>query len=335
MNSSEMATAPTAPAHSSAWQQSAVPAQNADVAGLEKATADCAIVVVTYNSVRDITALLDSIPDAADGLDVRTIVVDNGSTDGTVDLVRNASEVVCIETGANLGYAGAINIGRMHARPYAGLLILNPDLVLAPGSIRRLYDALEPGVGVTVPQLLDGRGDLYWSLRREPSILRALGDAMFGDHFPDRPHWLSEMIRTEDIYRTRRVVDWATGAALLIAAECDTVVGPWDDQTFFLYSEETDFFARARERGYRIDYIPEAQVRHRGGGSGSAPTLTALMAVNRIRYYRKRHPRHVAAVFRAIVVLHELVRAYDRAHRTALHAVTSQSSWSSLPGGRP
>jgi GT2 family glycosyltransferase len=171
-------------------------------------------------------------------------------------------------------------------------------------------------------------------MRREPSIPRALGDALLGDHFPQRPHWLSEMIRTEEAYRTRRTVDWATGAALLISAECDTVVGPWDDERFFLYSEETDFAARARDAGYRIDYVPEASARHRGGGSGSAPALTALMAVNRIKYYRKRHSRCATALFRAVVVLHELLRITDEAHRMAFQAVIQRSSWSSLPGGR-
>ena len=92
---------------------------------------DCAVVIVTYNSARDIACVFPRLLAAA-GLTLRTIVVDNGSADATIDLVRRRTDVRCIEVGANLGYAGGINIGRRHACRYSALLVLNPDLVLEP-----------------------------------------------------------------------------------------------------------------------------------------------------------------------------------------------------------
>jgi N-acetylglucosaminyl-diphospho-decaprenol L-rhamnosyltransferase len=293
---------------------------------------DCAIVVVTYNSARRISRLLDSIPAACAGITARCVVVDNGSADQTADLVRQHPAVTLVETGRNLGYAGAINVGRRHASQYAALVVLNPDLVLEPGAISRLHVALaDPAVGIAVPRLLNEDGSLYPSLRREPSPLRALGEAVFGSHLPARPAWLAETIRAPGFYERGHNVAWAGGAALMISAACGEAVGDWDSDRFFLYAEETDFAARARAAGFQIRYVPDATVRHEGGGSGQSPSLTALMAVNRIRYYEKYHRRPVTSLFRAAVALDCLLRSGRAGHRYALAAVALRSRWQHLP----
>jgi len=145
---------------------------------------DCAVIVVTYNSARYIDGLLDSLPAAAVDLTLRVIVVDNGSADDTVQRARDHPDVMCVETGANLGYAGGINVGRRHAGQRGALAVLNPDLVLEPGALREMLGALDdPAVGVVVPMLLDFAGHLYPSLRREPTLTSAIGDALLGRHF--------------------------------------------------------------------------------------------------------------------------------------------------------
>jgi len=296
---------------------------------------DCAVIVVTYNNADDSAALLASLPAATEGLSVRTVVVDNDSSDRTVEVVRDAGGAMCVEAGANLGYAGAINIGRAHVGPCSSILILNADLVLEPGAVSALFAVLsEHGVGVAVPRLLDEHGSLYPSLRREPTLMGALGDALCGAHFPRRPGWASEMVRRPSRYDRGHRVHWATGAAMLIAADCDAAVGPWDEDRFFLYSEETDFAARARAAGWTVDYVPAARATHRQGGSGQSPDLAALMAVNRVRYYEKRHGRAPSAAFRSMAVLHELLRCADPVHRRALRFLLRRSSWARLPGGR-
>ena len=292
---------------------------------------DCAVVVVTYNSARDVVGLLESLPAAAGDLTLRTVVVDNGSSDATVDLVRAFSGVTCVETGLNLGYAGGINVGREHAGDYAALLVLNPDVVLEPGALRELAGGLEdPRVGIVAPMLLDSSGRRYPSLRRDPTLRRAIGDGLLGGRIGRRPGWLSELVRDEAPYRRRHAVDWAVGAALLISAACDRAVGDWDER-FFLYSEETDYGARARSAGFRVEYLPTARARHRGGGSGQSSTLLALNAVSRVRYMEKR--RQWPRAYRAAVVLHELLRSADSGHRTALRFVLRRSSWPALLAG--
>jgi N-acetylglucosaminyl-diphospho-decaprenol L-rhamnosyltransferase len=297
----------------------------------DRSPVDCAVLVVTYNSATHVVDLLDSLPAAAGGLSLRAVVVDNGSTDGTVAVLRDRPDVHCIEAGANLGYAGGINLARRHAGPCASVMVLNPDLVLEADAIAQLAATLrDPAVGVAVPMILNLTGGLELTLRREPSLGRAIGDALFGHRLPHRPGWLSETVRDERAYRNRHSVDWAGGAAAMVSAGCDAAVGPWDER-FFLYSEEVDYAARVRAAGFRIEYVPTARIRHHEGGSGSSAALTALLAVNRIRYVAK-HGRG-SRVFQAAVALHELLRAYDPAHRFALRTVLRPSRWSALPGG--
>jgi GT2 family glycosyltransferase len=106
--------------------------------------------------------------------------------------------------------------------------------------------------------------------RREPSLSRAIGDAIFGHHLPHRPPWLSETVWDKRVYRDRCSVDWAGGAAAMVSAACDSAVGPWDER-FFLYSEEVDHAARVRAAGFRIEYVPTARIRrNRGKQAGNA-----------------------------------------------------------------
>lgn len=290
--------------------------------------ADCAIVIVTYNSVDCIGELLRSLSQAASGLRLRIIVVDNGSTDETVRVVRNTRGVTLIDAKANLGYAGGINVGRSFAGSYSALLVLNPDVVLQEGSVTSMYAALsDPAVGIVVPALIDSRGRRLLSLRREPTLSRAIGDGLFGSRVRWRPGWLSETVRQKNSYRIPHAVDWATGAVLLISAACDRAVGDWDER-FFLYSEETDYAHRARAAGFRIQYLPSAHAWHREGASGSSARLAALMAVNRVRYAEKHG--HSPSAYRLAVALHEFLRVGDSDHRTSLRLILNKSAWPAL-----
>lgn len=295
---------------------------------------DCGIIIITYNSAGNIERLLDSLPDATRNLSVRCVIIDNKSQDETLSIVRSRSDAELIEAGGNIGYAGAINVGRANIGPCLSLLILNPDIVFRPGAIADLYHALkEPGIGVTVPMLCNDAGTPHHSIRREPSLMRALGDAVVGAHWPRRPGRLSEIVRDNSAYKRLQDVDWATGAAILMSAKCNEAVGDWDAARFFLYSEETDFAARARRCGFRIRYVPTARAYHEGGGSGRSTALSALMAVNRIRYYEKYHGHYSSVLFRIIVALHHFMRSSCLEHRITLKVVLRRASWRQLPHG--
>jgi N-acetylglucosaminyl-diphospho-decaprenol L-rhamnosyltransferase len=297
---------------------------------------DCTAIVVTHNSAADLPGMLDTIPAAATGIRTRILVVDNDSTDNIAAAVAGRPGIELVRADGNLGYAGGINAGRRHLGPTRTVAVLNPDLRFTPGSLARLVEvASSPGVGAAVPRFLDKDNDrAFPSLRREPSILRALGDAVLGGHWPGRPAWLSEMVWDERRYDHAGPVDWGTGAVLVLASEVNTAIGEWDDERFFLYSEETDYSRRIRAAGWTIQYVPGASVTHRGGGSGTSALLTALTEVNRVRYYRKYHGWLSSAVFRAVVILAAALRAGRPANRAALRALLWRRRWAALPGGR-
>lgn len=293
--------------------------------------ADVAVLIVTYQSGADIGRLLDSLRTECRQHRIRVVVADNDSSDGTPDLVRAQEDVVLCETGGNLGYAAGVNVAARAAGEAAALLVLNPDLVVEPGCIGSLLRrrALS-GAGVVVPRILDARSETYRSLRREPTLGRAVGDAILGSRLAGRPGFLSESVGRPSEYERPHPVDWATGAGLLIATDVYRTVGDWDEQ-FFLYSEETDFLRRVREAGETVWYEPAAVVRHTQGGSGSSVDLDRLLAVNRIRYIAKNHGPVYVEFFRGAVVLNELLRAWQPAHRASLRTLVCRARWETLP----
>jgi GT2 family glycosyltransferase len=188
---------------------------------------DIAVVIVAYNSAHVIGDLLDSLPAALDGLTADVVVVDNGSSDGTAELVA-ALGACRIVRSANVGYAAGINRGVREAAPAQAILVLNPDVRLHPGSLPPLLAALaEPRVGIAAPRVLTPQGKLHLSLRREPTLPRALGLTR------TRLGVFSEYVYDPSAYTRPCTVDWALGAALITSRECYEALGGWDE-TYFL-----------------------------------------------------------------------------------------------------
>ncbi|MES2094824.1 MAG: WecB/TagA/CpsF family glycosyltransferase [Actinomycetota bacterium] len=297
----------------------------------DESRVEATVVIVTYNSADHLDALLAGLRAESDRVSLRVVIADNGSTDSTLDIIGANSDLITVETGGNVGYAQGINCAMQRAGDCGAVLVLNPDLTIEHGAVRAMLDRLAAsGAGVVVPRIIDAGGQVYPSLRREPTIINALGEAVFGSHFASRPDLLSEIDRDAVSYRHAHPVEWATGAALLIDRRVTDAVGAWDSR-FFLYSEETDFFHRVRLEGFPVWFEPAAVVRHEQGGSGTSAELATLMAVNRVRYVRKIHGRRYAGAFRSVVILHELMRARERDHRDRLRVLLRERSWDALP----
>lgn len=294
---------------------------------------DCVVIVVAYKSADDLPGLIESIPSAMVSLTWRVIVVDNYGADDLSQRLARYEHVTVIDSGANLGYSGGLNLGMAHAGPSRFTLFLNPDLLLEPAAASALASACDTaGAVAAVPLVLDESGAAQPSLRREPSVLRSAGEAVFGDRWPGRPHWLAEMIRDPDQYHSPSPVDWATGAALLVRTSTSELVGDWDHTRFFLYSEETDYGRRIRQAGGQILFTPDAVVRHRGAGSGSSHQLEALLAVNKVRYFRKWHGALATGAFFGVAVVHNLMRLGRPSARASLLALVSPRARRALPG---
>ena len=289
---------------------------------------ECDVIVacVTYNSAAVIERQLEALPAALDNVQsCRVVIVDNDSQDGTAELIRSrAPWVTVLEAGFNAGYAGGINLAMEQGRGRRGVYILNPDAIPSPGSVSRLARAVEdcPEVGIAVPVVRGAHRQLKFSLRREPTILRAAGEAVLGGHRAARFAVLGDMIRDPAFYRDGAVADWATGAAMFVSRRAVDAVGGWDER-FFLYSEETDFALRSRDAGYRLQLVMDAEVAHPGGEMSKDPYLWSLVAANRTRLYRKRHGRVASYLFWSIVLINEGLRGMlgRETHRAAVRAL--------------
>lgn len=293
------------------------------------------VIVVTYNSAAHLPDLLADLAGWVAADEIVVTVVDNGSQDDTLDLLRACDWLRLVRAPENPGYAGGINRARAAGPTGVPVLVLNPDLRLAAADGRALLARVQrPEAGIAVPAIRQPDGTTYPSLRREPSLSRAIGDAVLGARFGRRWGRFSEMIHQTQEYPGITGVDWATGAALAISANCDAQVGDWDADRFFLYSEETDYCRRARDLGFDVRHVPEVVAVHAGGGSGQSPALEALLAVNRVRYYRKHHRRTAGWLFRAVVALHALARFNQPGQRRALAVLCGLRAAESLPGGR-
>ncbi|MGY1649744.1 glycosyltransferase family 2 protein [Geodermatophilus sp. SYSU D01119] len=308
---------------------------------------DVALVVVTYDSVADVADLVASLDAGLRGVRrYQLVVVDNDSSDGTADEVaRVAPWATLVRSADNRGFAAGLNTGFAAARPARAVLVLNADVRLQEGCVARMLQALdEPGVGIVAPRVLDVDGHVFPSLRREPTLPRALATAVLGGRRVARLAPLSETVTGRDAYATRRVADWATGAVLLVSARCWHDVGGWDE-SFFLFSEEVDFALRARDHGHRVVYEPTAVATHIGGVTNSRdPVLYALLASNRVRLYAKRHTAVATRAYSGAVALHETLRGLRRGemHRAARSAVvaagegeTAAETMARLRGHRP
>lgn len=263
---------------------------------------DIGVVIVAYNSAPVIEGLLASIPKALGGLSASIVVVDNGSTDDTVEVVERVGGCRVVLSHNN-GYAGGINLGVAAlcgaVSAAEAILVLNPDVRLSPGSIESMLATLRAtGAGIVAPRVLEPDGGLFRSLRREPTLLRSTG--LSWTHHRVLDEYVSDPTR----YRHRQVVDWALGAALLVRREVHAALGGWDE-SYFLYSEETDLCLRAADRGWSTVYEPDAVVTHLGGASGRTERTHVMQIVNRVRLYSRRHSTTAGLGYLALAVLSE------------------------------
>lgn len=270
---------------------------------------DVAVIVVTYNSAAVIGDLLDSLPAALDGLSADVVVVDNSSTDTTVALLEGRDDCSVIRA-PNRGYAAGINEGMRHVGPAAAILVLNPDVRLDPGAVPRLLAPLsQPAVGIVAPRVYSEDGTLHLSLRRTPTLGRALGLGR------TRLAALSEYVHEPEVYQRPGPTDWALGAILAISAACAADVGDWDE-SYFLYSEETDFCLRARDRGWVTWYEPSATATHIGGASGQNDFTHTMQILNRVRLYRRRSGAVAGFCYYLLTILSEASWALRGHHRS-------------------
>ena len=254
------------------------------------------------------------------------MVVDNASDDASTEIAKafDGLPISVVHLIENVGYSAGLNAGvaALRNRPPDAVMVLNPDCRLRRGSLAILAGALQvPGRGIVAPLLLNPDGTLQPTLRRRPTIPGVFAESILGGRLANR-FGLGELVFSEGPHERPGPVPWACGAALLMAWPLLDQVGPWDE-SFLLYSEETEYLLRAADHGWTTWYEPAAVIEHKGGESGTRPSLAALMTVNRVKLFKERYGVTRGRVYAAGLVLGMAMRAAlgQRTARASLAAL--------------
>ena len=222
---------------------------------------DVAVVVVTYNALPWIERCLESVRG------VETVVVDNGSADGTVAFVRERFPEVRVVEQENRGLAAGWNAG-LERTSGRYVLFLNSDAWLADGALARLVEFAdaEPKAAVVGPRLRYPDGRLQRSVRGFPTLWRLATEYFFLRKLAPRSRALNSFYGGGFDHDEVREVDFLLGACLLVRRAAVDEVGAADD-SFFLFSEEVDWCYRFRRAGWKVLFFPGAEAFHVGGAS--------------------------------------------------------------------
>jgi GT2 family glycosyltransferase len=249
-----------------------------------------AIIIVTYNSVDEIDACLHSLVGQTSPFPTTITVVDNASRDGTAKHVRkNWPSVQVIDSGGNLGFARANNIG-IRATTGDYVLLMNPDTVAPPGAIQTLVRGLasNPDAAIAGARLLSESGfpELSWGVPINP--WNELGTMIFSRLYLRKIRLLVR--RMDKLSRSARDVAWVSGACMAIRRPDLDAVGLLDER-YFMYNEDVDLCLAMKKRGRRVVYVAGSEVLHyRGKSAAQNPELERLRQQSHVAYYKKHLP---------------------------------------------
>lgn len=226
--------------------------------------------VVTWNTAALTSAALRRLIDSDQGCDIRVLVHDNASTDGTPAVLASCVPEAEVAVGEeNVGFARAVN--QLLARSQAPwFLALNSDAWPEPGAIGRLVAAGidHPRAAAVAPLLLRPGGEVEHSTHPFPSLGVAAIDAAGGRGWLPASVLDRRCLEGAWAHDRPRRVDWAVGAALLLRRSAVEDVGGFDER-FFMYVEDLAWCWRAHRRGWEVRFEPAAVVRHVGNASGA------------------------------------------------------------------
>jgi GT2 family glycosyltransferase len=271
------------------------------------------VVIVSWNVRHDLERCIISLlrPEVSGQVRLEIIVVDNASIDGTLEFLM-ACPVTVISNSRNLGYGTANNRG-LRAAKGSYLLVLNPDTILEPGSLRSLVDFADSHTraGIVAPRLLNADGSVQPSAFRFPTLLMAALDLFpLPKLAPGRVRsWLygsawNGRYRGEAGSCAPFDIDHPLGACMLLRREAFVQCGGFDER-IFMYSEEVDLAIRYGRAGWECWQVPASRVVHLGGRStGQMPDrMFVELWRSRLYIYDKHYSRPAQTALRALLRL--------------------------------
>lgn len=279
---------------------------------------DMTIIVVSWNTrellARCLASVFSSITSSTTAfeghiapLTGEVIVIDNGSSDGSIEMVREKYPQAHLFTSKNnVGFARANNVALRECRGRYALL-LNPDTEVLAGGLDTLVSFMDqhPEAGAAGPTVLNPDGTLQQSCHRSPELTREIWRLLHGDAiYPFGVYAMDRWSRAEP-----RTVDVIQGACLILRRETLNQVGILDE-TFYIYSEETDLCERIRQNNWKIYWVPLAQIIHYGGQSTHqvAEEMFLQLYYSKILYFRKHKGSKAASAYKIVLLLASLIR---------------------------
>lgn len=246
-------------------------------------TSDLSVVLVNYNAGGELRLALRSLVDHLGDVAWDAVVVDNASIDGSDAIAGEfAPRVRLVRNTRNVGFGSGVNLGAAGSEAPL-LLVMNPDCRLTADAVTVLQTVLErePACAVVGPRILDPDGVLQGSARGDPDVLTGF----FG-----RTSWLGAFLPFLPVARRNVaadaaigtglpsvIVDWVSGACLLVRRAAFEAVGGFDER-YFLYWEDADICRRLRARGFDVRYVPGATVIHQVGRSSQTARASSIRA---------------------------------------------------------
>jgi len=246
---------------------------------------DLSVIIVNYNVKQLLRGCLCSIYRSTKGINLEIIIVDNNSTDGSVEMLRKEFPGVrLIENQENLGFAKATNQGLRESRGRY-VLLLNPDTAVLSGALDKMVEFMEVNsqAGALGCKLLYPDGNLQRSCRSFPTLVTAFFEDTGLEKFFPKNKLVARYKMGYWDYNDVREVDQPMGSALMIRREVFEDVGLLDER-FYMFFEEVDLCFRVKKRGWKIYFTPSVEIVHYGGQS-SRPTMPEMM----IQGYKSKH----------------------------------------------
>ncbi len=251
---------------------------------------DLAIIVVSYNTRDELVACLRSLREPPPAVSHEVVVVDNASSDESAEAARAFGGVRVIETGANLGFARANNVG-IRATESEFILLLNSDTVVPCGAIDALVADLRahPEAAITGPRIVDATGRPEISFGPMMGPFNELLQKTRGRLYDRGVRAVAGAV--ERLVHSEHYPDWVSGACLLVRRGVAQAVGLLAER-YFMYAEDVDFCATVRARGHKVRFTPVAEIVHHRGRAAARNRDRVNEAYRRsqIAFYEKHHP---------------------------------------------
>ena len=272
-------------------------------------------VIVSWNASSYLRKCLSSIYCNSIKSEFEVIVIDNGSSDDSVEMVKNEfPHAKIVETHRNFGFSKGNNIGIKLARG-EWLYLVNSDVVVLPNSIN-LLDAFvraDERIGICGPRILDKNFHLQRSCMGKPTLWRIFCTVLSLDKMMSNCKIFSGYMMRWWNYSSSMNVDILNGCFWAIRRKAIDDVGLLDEQ-FFMYGEDMDYCVRLRESGWKVMYCNETAVVHYGGASSdNNPTRFYLeMYKANLKYWRKHQGMAAVAVYNSLIIAHHILRVAVR-----------------------